>query len=222
MPATLERVGRILERLRQHGLGRASLLVVPGLAWSDDQVATLRSFAADGHDLAGHGWRHSVRRIRGLKHRLHALTISRNVAEHLELDAAGIRRLVTDCGAWFGAHSLPQPSLYVPPAWALGGIPWHELGGLGFRYFETLAGIYDTADGTMRRLPLLGFEADTRFRAASLRLFNAANRGLARRAGIARLAIHPRDFELELAGDLERALDASSGSVSVHESFSRR
>jgi predicted deacetylase len=123
--------------------------------------------------------------------------------------------LIRDCRAWFDEHSLPAPSLYVPPAWAMGSIPRAGLEGLGFRYFETLTGIYDAERREMHRLPLFGFEADTRFRALSLRLFNAANRIMGRYAGTVRLGIHPQDFELELAADLKRCLAEGNRTTSV-------
>lgn len=215
MPETLTSVCRVLEALECAGLGPATLLVVPGRDWRPQDIGTLRTFVAAGHELAGHGWKHEIDRVRGFRHWLHAVTISRNVAEHLQYDRHGIAKLIRDCRAWFDEHSLPAPSLYVPPAWAMGSMPRADLDGLGFRYFETLAGIYDAERHEMHRLPLFGFEADTRFRALSLRLFNAANRIMARYTGTVRLGIHPQDFELELAADLERCLADGDRTTSV-------
>lgn len=215
MPETLEPVRRIVDALERAGLGPATLLVVPGRDWRAEDIGALRTFVSAGHELAGHGWKHEIDRIRGVRHWLHAVTISRNVAEHLQYDRAAIAALIRDCRAWFDDRSLPAPSLYVPPAWAMGPIPRRDLEGLGFRYFETLAGIYDAESREMHRLPLFGFEADTRFRALSLKAFNAANRLIARRTGTVRLGIHPHDFELELAGDLERCLADGRRATSV-------
>ena len=208
MPETLDRVATILGYLGDAGVtGGATLLVVPGKDWSDDDISRLRNWAGNGHELAGHGWTHEASRISGFRHWLHSRLISRNVAEHLALDEAGIRQLVADCHAWFGKRALPPPSLYVPPAWAMGPIDLASLQELPFRYYETLSGTYDADADQFVRTPLLGFEADTRFRAMSLRLFNLINRGIARLRGQVRLAIHPRDFELLLASDLQVHLD---------------
>ncbi len=215
MPETLTPVRRVIDALERAGLGPATLLVVPGRDWRDADIGALRAFVSAGHDLAGHGWKHEIDRVRGLRHWLHAVTISRNVAEHLQYDARDIAALIQRCRAWFEDHSLPAPSLYVPPAWAMGSISKSDLDGLGFRWFETLAGIYDAERREMHRLPLLGFEADTRFRALSLRAFNAANRALARYRGTVRLGIHPHDFDLELARDLERCLAEGRRTTSV-------
>jgi hypothetical protein len=149
---------------------------------------------------------HEAATIQGLRHRLHSSLISRNVAEHLALDANGICALVEDCHAWFARQALPAPSLYVPPAWAMGPIDRRSLRALPFRYYETLTGLYDARDDRFAPLPLLGFEADTPGRAVSLKVLNAVNGWIGRCCGRLRLAIHPRDFQLFLASDLERRL----------------
>jgi predicted deacetylase len=211
MPQTLERVAGILGRLEAAGTGGVSLLVVPGAGWTADTLDRLHGMLARGHRLAGHGWHHRCPRVRGLKHRLHSALISRDVAEHLALDAAGIEALIRRCGEWFPRHGLPQPDTYVPPAWAMGGIPRSRLYGLGFRYFETLTGVFDAGAGRFRRLPLAGFEADTRFRALALRTVNRVCASLASADRPLRIAIHPRDPELLLARDLELHIAAAGG-----------
>jgi hypothetical protein len=201
-------VSAILASLEAAGAGGASLLVVPGTGWTHETLDRLQRLLARGHTLAGHGWYHRCSRITGLKHRLHSALISRDVAEHLALDAAGIEALIRRCGEWFPRHGLPQPDTYVPPAWAMGAIPAERLYGLGFRYFETLTGVFDAGTGRFRRLPLAGFEADTRLRALSLRALNRLALALAGPDRPLRLAIHPRDPELLLAGDLGRLVAA--------------
>jgi len=206
MPETLGRVAGILGALESAGAGSASLLVVPGVGWTAETLDRLHGLLARGHTLAGHGWQHRCPRIRGLGHRLHSALVSRDVAEHLCLDAAGIEALIRRCGEWFPRHGLPRPDTYVPPAWAMGRIERRRLYGLGFRYFETLTGFYDAGTGRFRRLPLAGFEADTRFRALVLRGLNRAALALAAPGRPLRLAIHPHDPELLLARDLERLI----------------
>lgn len=215
MPETLSRVPELLRWLDDARLGPATLLVVPGRAWRPRDLAVLKRLVADGHRLAGHGFTHRVTGYRNLAHRLHGLLISRRAAEHLAHDEDGIRRLIGDCRAWFEEHSLPAPALYVPPAWAMGSIPRARLRELGFRYYEYLTGVYDARTDAWHRLPVLGFEADTAVRAVSLRVSNAANRRLARRRGVARLALHPYDLELRLAGDLRRCLSNDAGTATL-------
>ncbi|MDT8409197.1 MAG: polysaccharide deacetylase family protein [Wenzhouxiangellaceae bacterium] len=222
MPSTLARVERILDRLREArrirwwpvdgknsdvGPAPVMLLVVPGVAWQHADLDRLRAWVEAGAELAGHGWCHRARDIRGLKHRLHSALISRRAAEHLALARPAIVRLMLRNHRWFGDHGLPAPKLYVPPAWAMGPVPARFLDRLPFDQYETLAGVYDRRCGTMLRLPMAGFEADTAFRAAGVATFNKLNRAWSRRSGRPlRLGIHPDDFELRLADDLAAML----------------
>lgn len=206
MPESMDRVEALLARLAARDIDRVTLLVVPGLDWNAGQLARLRDWQARGHELAGHGWRHEARTIRGWRHRLHSRLISRHAAEHLALDEAGIAALIRRCHDWFAAQRLTSPRLYVPPAWAMGAIRRERLSTLPFRYYETLGGIHDFREGISYRLPLLGFEADTPARARGLRLWNRLNRNPGCWYGPLRCAIHPRDPELLLGRDLDEYL----------------
>lgn len=207
MPSTLDRVERILGRLQSAGLSPVTLLVVPGTGWQADHLDRLRAMNDAGAELAGHGWRHEVRHVRGIAHRLHSALISRRAGEHLALSTRAILRLMLENHRWFARHGLAEPGLYVPPAWAMGPVPRRLLDRLPFDQYETLAGVYDARSRRFHRLPMVGFEADTTFRAISVRAFNRLNRAWARASGIPlRLGIHPDDFELKLADDLEAML----------------
>lgn len=206
MPQTLSSVERILGLLESEGVASATLLVVPGLAWKAQDVAQLRHFQARGHELAGHGWVHHVERVSGFTHRLHAGLISRNVAEHLALDAAGIHRLIARCHAWFIEQDLGDPALYCPPAWALGRIPRSSLATLPFKRYELFNGVFCAQSGRLHPVPLTGYEADTAARAPLIRLWNHINRRRAASRGWLRVGIHPNDLDLGLAGDLRRDL----------------
>ncbi len=203
MPETLGKVLAIVERLESKRLAPIYLLVVPGCDWADSQLQSLKELAQNGHIIAGHGWTHKAENIRGLKHRLHSRFISRNVAEHLALNAEGIAKLIRRNHTWFQKHDFEPPALYVPPAWAMGKISRPTLRDLPFRYYEYLGGIYDSETDRLRRLPVIGYEADTTIRGFLLRVTNAVNhgmRGIQRRP--IRLAIHPHDFDLSLADHL--------------------
>lgn len=205
MPSTLAETESITATLRRSGIRKVTLLVVPGTGWDAGSLERLRALHAGGADLAGHGWRHRVERIRGFGHRLHSLFISRDVAEHLALDRAGVVALMRDCYDWFESSDLPPPSLYVPPAWAMGRARRSDLDRLPFRRYETLSGIYDADSQRFERTPMIGFEADTPFRALACRLWNRIN--LARRSRPLRFSIHPQDPELLLGDDLARLIE---------------
>lgn len=209
MPETLSAVSELVDRLADHGWEHLTLLVVPGKAWQDRDINTLQQWQRAGHELAGHGWRHQVdtRELRGFRDRLHSLLISREVAEHLALDAAGILQLMKCCYRWFDQHKLVAPDYYVPPAWAMGAIKPQQLHCALFRRFEYFSGVYDAQKRCFTHLPLLGFEADNTLRAISLRLWNGLNQSLAGPQQPLRIAIHPYDAKLKLARDLSRCLE---------------
>ena len=101
MPHTLDRVRALLGGpLSRFPAGHVPLLVVPGREWNEADLAQLRDWQAAGHPLAGHGWMHRVERYGGWRHRVHAALISRDVAEHLALEAEGILDLMCRCHAW--------------------------------------------------------------------------------------------------------------------------
>jgi len=217
MPETLDRVDEIVADMDANGWPPAILLVVPGRNWTADGLARLQQFAKRGHALAGHGWTHQIHRIRNTRHLAHSLLLSRRVAEHYTLDALGVDVLVRRCRRWFARHGLPEPELYVPPAWALGPVPAERLARRGgYRFVETLGGIFDADRGKMLRLPVLGFEADTPLRAAFLKASNAWSLRQGRRVGAVRLAIHPQDRQLRLANDLKALIRRSPDTVDLH------
>lgn len=204
MPSTLSDARRLLEYLTDRNVGRMTLLVVPGVGWSADDRTILRRLQDEGHELAGHGWLHAVDRPPTLYHRIHGWTFSRGVAEHLSRSEEEIAELIRRCFRWFAAHDLAPPTLYVPPAWAMGSIRRERLRQLPFARYEFFTGIYDAAANRFHRMPLVGYEADTPWRRAVLRLSNAVNQRLTRPGVPCRIALHPRDLDLLLRPDLDR------------------
>ncbi len=213
MPVTFDKVCRIFDKLSDAEQIPVTLLVVPGLDWQPQQLDALRSLVDRGAELAGHGWCHRAKSIRGLRHRIHSTLISRDVAEHLALDRAGCVSLMQDCFDWFAEHELPSPDLYVPPAWAMGDAKHSDLDALPYERFETTFGVYVSNHGFIR-LPMIGFEADTAFRALACRVWNRMNKGWAERAAALRIGIHPNDFDLRLGEDVARSVTMLGTSVS--------
>ncbi|HKK18644.1 MAG TPA: polysaccharide deacetylase family protein [Opitutales bacterium] len=231
MPHTLGRVERILDWLKALEVPPVTLLVVPGRPWAPEQIDRLRDLAAAGYELAAHGWRHETA-PRHLYHRLHAALISRQVAEHLDLDSRGIRQLMQRSRDWFAQNELPLPDFYVPPAWALGPISKAELAQAPYRLVETTRGLWHkAADASQRasataetepehpgknppplrfqKLPLTGYEADTLAREYFLRCWNAAQaRSAGRKQRPLRISIHPDDLDLRVADQMKRQIQA--------------
>ena len=217
MPSTLDDVGRQLRLLREHRIGNVTLLVVPGLDWQPSQINTLRRWHDNGCHFAGHGWMHTCK-VRGLWHRLHSMVLSRDVAEHLALSSDEIVNLLSRCADWFGTHKLPTPELYVPPAWALGSVDVRRLSDSPFSMFETLTGVLCTRPHQFLRLPLVGFEADTRMRELSLRLLNQTNVAAADwLSRPVRIGLHPSDLRLRLRDQIADLLSRGFETVSYAE-----
>ena len=203
MPSTFGEVEALLVELDRQGAHPCTLLVVPGLRWSSLQIDMLRHWVGLGHTLAGHGWVHQCTAVRSFSHRLHACFFSRNVAEHLALNATGIAELVQRCHDWFSAVGLQAPMLYVPPAWAMGSIPSQRLQSLPFRYYETFTGVYDAGRDVFHRMPLVAFEADRWWRVPVMRTWNRLSDVVHRRTGLPlRVSIHPFDACLPMRRDL--------------------
>lgn len=207
MPETMELVSGQIDLLDQVGITKCTLLVVPGCDWSSDQIKQLHRWNEQGFELAGHGWVHRCERVKGVYHRLHSLVISRDIAEHLELSPEDRFELMSRCADWFEQQKLPQPALYVPPAWAMGRLKKHRLQELPFRWFEVLSGVWDSESNRLRRSPLMGFEADTGLRWTILKLSNRCNEFAARvLQRPIRLSLHPYDLELLLRDDVRHYL----------------
>jgi hypothetical protein len=221
MPETLDVCQTLIDRLRASKVEPITLLVVPGKDWREKGLAQLRDWQQEGLVLAGHGWTHQVSHCHGLYHKLHSLFLSRLAAEHLSLREEQIAALIQQCHDWFQRQGLKPPTLYVPPAWALGKLPWSRLKALPFTQVELLAGVLHTNQQQFRRLPLTGYEADTAWRASSLGLWNRFNVWRARNSGLPlRIGIHPFDARLRLNEQMQAQIDACDRFCSYAELFS--
>lgn len=203
-PHTLGKVGQMLARLQDWKTGPAMLLLIPGLNWTEEELATVRGWQSQGHVLAGHGWLHRISSYGGWYHRLHSWTLSRDVAEHLSLSEEGIVELITRCASWFTEHGFEVPEHYVPPAWAMGRVSKNRLQALPFQTYEFFGGVYHAEQRHFYRCPLVGFEADTRLRALTCRWFNRLNLHKKSGEGPLRISLHPFDLDLFLKRDLEK------------------
>ncbi|MFW5908534.1 MAG: polysaccharide deacetylase family protein [Desulfosalsimonas sp.] len=201
MPETFVRVKQIIRMLEKMTVFPVALLVVPGRQWSKTDINYLKSLQAAGYELAGHGWQHRSLKKTYNWHRLHGMLISRNEAEHLSLSTKAIAERIHACFRWFDAAGLAAPTLYVPPAWAMGKMPKKLLSTMPFRLYETQWGIYNAFAGISFRMPLAGYMADTCLRAKTLKINNLINRCLF--FAPLRIAIHPNDLCLPMARDLK-------------------
>lgn len=222
MPETLDDVDELLAGcLAALPPERVVLLVVPGRRWQAYDIDRLRRWQNCGYELAGHGWQHCVKRVSTLYHRLHRLLVSRDAAEHLSLGESEVRGLVAANAEWFECNRLAPPDLYVPPAWAMGRLSPRLRERLPFRYYESTAGISDDRLGVFTLLPLAGFEADCRWRALFLNVWNRLNRLIASPRRPLRIAIHPGDHRHLLHGMMNRWLSHGISPINYRDVASR-
>ena len=219
MPHTLPGVHSLVELIPEQQKPKALLLIVPGLEWSSEQMDALKQFRDDGFAIAGHGWQHQAPHIRSFYHRLHSLLVSRQVAEHLSYTREELHALLLRNYEWFEQHKLPLPETYVPPAWAMGKLTGKDFKDLPFRYYETTQGLYDSATDRFKRLPLVGFEADTWLRENFLRPWNSLNRWLSSPTKPLRISLHPYDLDYRLREQLRQFIESIENWRSVSDIF---
>ncbi|MCG8525281.1 MAG: polysaccharide deacetylase family protein [Opitutales bacterium] len=214
MPETFSNVSNILDRYFDLPGFAPDLLVVPGCDWETEQIDQIRKWSEKGCKLVAHGWIHKINGYGGIYHRLHSTLISRNVAEHLQLKSEGIRELMQNAFDWFSEVDLPKPEYYVPPAWALGFIKPEDLQKVPYNKVEVTRGFLNPQDRQLSKSPVLGYEADTLFRAWFLKKWNArCTRIAVRERQLLRISIHPYDFEYRLKSDLEQLLQFLKNAV---------
>jgi predicted deacetylase len=204
MPENLNQVLEIINFLKDHQVFSITLLVVSGRDWCNEDISVLKNLEDSGIELAGHGWRHQIDKFKTFRHRLHGLLLSRHEAEHLSLSENAIYHLIEKSYQWFLDTGLAPPSLYVPPAWAMGSISRKQLKTLPYRYYESLFSVYDSLRDRTLPMAVCGYMADTKSRSWFLRTSNAVNQCLIRLP--LRIAIHPNDLRLPLAKDLSKCI----------------
>jgi predicted deacetylase len=216
MPGTMTEVAELLKICRSSGVQQVTLLVVPGLDWQSEQIDQLRQWQKSGCELAAHGWVHRCVTNKSLWHRVHSLILSRDVAEHLSLEPDDVIELMHKSGNWFVENGFDQPSLYVPPAWALGKVSKRAMRSCGYSQVETLSGVVFPKSGQTKRLPLVGFEADTFTREHALRVFNGVALKMPTTKPL-RVSIHPYDHKLRLGKNLRTVLQRCTEALSYSE-----
>jgi len=196
----LDAVRRFLVRLRETGIDRAVLLVVPHwhgngrLTGDAETVDALQAWAADGHEICLHGYTH-----RGCAAGRHPLSVlanrfyTHNEAEFLDLgyDDAMAR---LDAGlAELTAAGL-EPAGFVAPGWLMSRAAVAALTAFPFRYTTTWSRLLDLRSGRRHRAPVVTLSSRSAWRRTASRGWVAAWTALQRRTPLLRIAVHPADL----------------------------
>ena len=122
---------------------------------------------------------------------------------------------MNDSFSWFNDNGLKSPTLYVPPAWALGELTKKDIESLPFNEVEVTSGVFISSKFNF--IPLIGFEAKTYLSFLMLKILNRLNYILYMFYGKIIIAIHPDDFNLLLKKDIDKYLRKATDTFRFNE-----
>ena len=216
-PLTREATDRMLSDLAGAGVGVTSLLVVPDHHHKADIdqdpafLAWLRDKQAAGHEIVLHGFYH-LRAPRGddsAGRRLVTQHYTAGEGEFYDLEYEEARGRMED-----GREMLTGAGLevvgFIAPAWLLGEEAGQAARNLGFAYTTRLGGVLDLRSGQWTRSQSLVYSPRSAWRRQTSLVWNAFLAARLRRNPLARLGLHPPDWNypaiktqaLRLARDL--------------------
>ncbi len=199
-PAHAGELARIYALLKELGIARYALLVVPdwhGL-WPLERhpgfVDDLLARQAAGAEIFLHGYRHDEAGYR--RSPLERLKIAGRTAQSAEFfvipPAVAIRRL--DLGLALCYRLGLEPVGFIPPAWLHGPGLLAALAQRGLGVTEGFARITDVARGTHRFAPALSFSTARRWRSRLTAGIGRLRPLVEARRPLVRVAIHPPDI----------------------------
>ena len=216
-PNNLDKIISIINLLfDKYNIDKITLLVIPGLDWNNKQINILKTLQEkEGIELAAHGWHHKSNPTKTMYHYIHSKLISENSAEHLSKSKLSIIKLLNNSHSWFINQGLNSPTLYVPPAWALGNMGEKDLSALPFNEIEIISGVF--INNKFIFIPLIGFKTKTYFKFIIVKVLNFINYLSYSFFGLMRIAIHPDDFNLLLKCDIDKYLRKITANFSFNE-----
>jgi uncharacterized protein len=201
-PCTREASARIIEALKRAGVRTASLLVVPnyhrqGSATEDKNfISWLRDLEARGYESVIHGYFHERPRRADERIREKFMTrfYTRDEGEFFDLDYEEAFARITKARDEFKAARL-SPIGFVAPAWLLNAAGERAARDAGMQYTTRTDSVLDLLTGEREPTRSLVYSTHSAWRRTVSLGWNAAlSRSLEMRE-LARLSIHPPDFE---------------------------
>lgn len=206
-PAWRDEVAIIQEALRQIGVARTTLLVVPafvdeeGGAWDlrehPDCVAWLQREQRDGCELVLHGLTHRAPGAPppGARNWVMHHWVSRGCAEFAHLDRDEAARRIAEGRAIFTACGLEADG-FIAPAWQQSAESLRAVSDAGFRFTAFMRTVVKLSDsGAQKRVhtPVLTFAAARPSIDYGKRVYMRAVEASSKRRSLIRVAIHPED-----------------------------
>ena len=201
-PCTREASARIIEALRHAGVRPTSLLVVPnyhreGSATEDKNfVSWLRDLEARGHEIVIHGYFHErARRAgEGISEKLMTRFYTQDEGEFFDLDYDEALARITRARDELKTARL-SPIGFVAPAWLLNHAGERAARDAGMQYTTRINSVVDLLTNQRELTRSLVYSTRSKWRRTVSLGWNAAlSRSLEMRE-LARLSIHPPDFE---------------------------
>ena len=201
-PCTRETSDKIIAALKDAGVRTASLLVVPnyhgrGRAIEDAAfVSWLRDLEARGYEIVIHGYFHQRPRRADERMREKFITrfYTRDEGEFFDLDYKEALSRISKARDEFKAARLPAFG-FVAPAWLLNAEGERAARDAGMQYTTRIGSVLDLVTGDREGTRSLVYSTQSGWRRTVSLGWNAAlARGLELRE-LARLSIHPPDFE---------------------------
>jgi predicted deacetylase len=200
-PCTREASARIIEALRHAGVRPTSLLVVPnyhreGSATEDKNfVSWLRDLEARGHEIVIHGYFHERPRAgEGISEKLMTRFYTQDEGEFFDLDYDEAFARITRARDEFEAARL-SPIGFVAPAWLLNHAGERAARDAGMQYTTRINSVLDLLTGERELTRSLVYSTRSKWRRTVSLGWNAALARSLEMRELARLSIHPSDFE---------------------------
>ena len=203
-PLTREASDRMLADLTGAGVGTTSLLVVPDHHHRADIdkdpafLAWLREKQAAGHEIVLHGFYHrrAPREDDGAGRRLVTEHYTAGEGEFYHLGYEEARERMED-----GREMLTGAGLevvgFIAPAWLLGEEAEQAARNLEFAYTTRLGGVLDLRSGAWTRSQSLVYSPRSAWRRNVSLAWNAFLASRLRRNPLARLGLHPPDWNYD-------------------------
>jgi len=200
-PRTRPAVESMLRDLAAVGVGVASLLVVPdhhhrGRVDADPEFQEwLRGLQGAGNEIVLHGFYHR-REPRGGSwgHRVVTEHYTAGEGEFYDLDYAEARRRLDGGRTMLEAAGLEVPG-FIAPAWLLGVEAEQAAREAGFAYTTRLGGVLDLRSGEWTASQSLVWSVRSQWRRTVSLGWNAWLAWRLRKNPLARLGLHPPDWE---------------------------
>lgn len=225
--------GYLLEQIRQSGVLKGSILVVPnfhGLALLRPESAfvnRIKELAGSGWEIVLHGLTHKepvLHHDRREGHPVIQYFVSRwytnGEGEFYRLSGTAARARIYKGLSILAACGL-KPAGFIAPAWLLNKESVAALNEFNFTFTTTLGGITDLCSGAFYPAPAITFSSRSFLRAILSRLFVPFLAGYWERQELVRLVLHPLDARspaiMEIIKKLCRRMLAFRRLVTIRE-----